>query len=165
MAHGCRDRQLNTIDDFESFALSTYKSANDFYNVVDHSMDLLTQYPDAVLTNIAFSIELFLKSIFYKQTHMKCFKNGNRGPEIHNLSQIFHRLPDEIQKEITRLHPCSNITKDRFEISLEHIGDIYTVFRYSNEKTFLSCNLQFVVEFLLVLKYFSDKLFSVGNTE
>ena len=161
MAHGCTKRELNTDEDFDKFALSTYKHAVEFMSISVLIFKDYISYPAVAITNAAFSIELFFKSIFYRQNHTKCYKNGKSGLELHNLFNLFQRLPADLQKEIKRNHLCSNIARENFERTLEQIGDNYTVFRYSSEQSFLSCNISFIFELLFACKIVCDRLFLV----
>lgn len=163
MAHGCTERKLITDEDFDKFALSTYEQAVDFMNTSVLILNVYSGFPAVAITNATFSIELFFKSIFYRQNHTKCYRNGKSGIELHNLYILFKRLPIDLQKEITKNHRCTNITRDNFERSLEQIGDHYTAFRYSSEQSFISCNLVFIFELLFACKMVCDRLFLVGE--
>lgn len=153
-------RKLESNEDFEGFAKSTYHIANEYFHIADHCLTILVQNPAAVLSIAAFSCELFLKSIIYWTVHKKCYKNGKNGAEEHDLLNLFKMLPIEIANKIKELHPCSNTKKEKFEIELSNIRKAFTILRYISEHSSMACNMIFILELLASLKSVCDDLLS-----
>ena len=104
---------------------------------------LLSETMDAVYANIAFSCELYFKSLLFDQ-QTDCRKE-------HDLYKLYKNLPDKLQEEIKGKHPCGNTPKENFELELKEIGKAFTVFRYMYERKEMAWNGRFLIELLELL--------------
>lgn len=144
--------ELNTEDDYKKIAKSAYKSAVEFYIISIKCLDMmLSEYSSQVCSNIAFSCELFFKSILY-YNKIEC-KN------MHNLYQLYNLLPDKDKNDVKKLHKSGNIKKEDFELNLKEIGKAFIVFRYSYERKGMACNLRFLVELIMALNEYCMDIF------
>lgn len=93
--------------------------------------------PDVILImcNSAFSVELFLKAVIKERTG-EC--------RSHKLSDLFNRLPIEIQQEI-----MNDTNHSDFETQIERFSDAFVDFRYIYEDIFKTkdLNLKFWEDF------------------
>lgn len=143
--------ELKSIEDFERMAKSAYESGIEFYMVVLNCMNMiLSGYNHSVCTNIAFSCELFLKSI--------AFKKGIDCRKQHDLYQLYMLIPENDRGEIKKNHNCGNIRRDDFELNLKEVGKAFIVLRYSYERKMLAHNLQFLIELLMCLRSYCKKV-------
>lgn len=84
------------------------------------------------ITCSAFSCELLLKSILYK---------NNICSKEHNLSDLFEKIPKNIQSEIIKIY---NIKKENFTKGITKIGNSFVKFRYISEEYGFAIDLQFL---------------------
>ena len=80
-------RKLETTEDYDAFAISTYKSAVDYSRIVEISFQPL--FPNcipAICSIASFASELFMKSIVYLKLQKQC-----KG---HDLFEIYNLLPN-----------------------------------------------------------------------
>lgn len=156
-------RLLDTEEDFEKLAKSTYNLANEYFKLVSRSILLFAECHTALLANAAFASELFFKSIIYKKLHMKCYKKTSNNAETHNLYQLFLLLPEDVAILVKETHPCSNTKKEKFDIELRNVGEAFTILRYVSERKGMACNAVFIFELMGTLKDVSDDLFVKSN--
>ena len=138
-------RKLETPEDYDAFAISTYKSAVDYSRIVEISFQPL--FPNcipAICSIASFASELFMKSIVYLKLQKQC-----KG---HDLFEIYNLLPNEIKEEIKHNHPCSNTKKEIFELELKETGKGFETLRYHHEKSRLAFNAVFIIELMLTLR-------------
>lgn len=91
--------------------------------------------PIPAMVNSAFSVELFLKAVIKERTG-EC--------RSHKLSDLFNRLPIEIQQEI-----MNDTNHSDFETQIERFSDAFVDFRYIYEDIFKTkdLNLKFWEDF------------------
>lgn len=91
--------------------------------------------PIPAMANSAFSVELFLKAVIKEKTS-EC--------RSHKLSDLFNRLPIEIQQEI-----MNETNHSDFETQIERFSDAFVDFRYIYEDIFKTkdLNLEFWEDF------------------
>ena len=148
--------ELNTIEDYKRMAKSTYKAGKGFYSISLRCIDMiLSEYNDQVCTNIAFSCELFLKSII--------FEKGIDCRKQHDLYQLYNLMSDNDKDAIKKLHKSGNIRKEDFELDLKEIGKAFIVLRYSYERKRMAYNLQFLIELLISLNEYCKEIFENKN--
>lgn len=94
------------------------------------------------IVNMAFSCELFLKSILY----FKDIQIKNK----HDLYSLFLKLPVEIQNNLKKNINIAN--NDELEKILKDLGNAFVVFRYSYEYKSLCINLEFLGKFMINLE-------------
>lgn len=137
-------KELETEADFEKWSKGCYRQAEMFYKLCYRCRDmLLGEAMDAVYANIAFSCELYFKSLLFDQ-QIDCRKE-------HDLYKLYKSLPDKLQEEIKEIHPCRNTPKANFELELKEVGKAFTVFRYMYERKMMAWNGLFLVELLDIL--------------
>lgn len=125
------------------------KEANAYYEVAFRCKDMmLSQHGNAVFANISFACELYLKYLL--------LSNGIDCKQGHNLYNLYKKLPQNIQKDLKNKHPHGNIRKDEFELTLDDVGQAFTIFRYMYERSIMASNVQFLIELL-------SKLHNIAN--
>lgn len=112
---------------------------------------ILSEYSNLICTNIAFSCELFLKSILFEK-EIDCRKE-------HDLYKLYNLLPTENKKVIKKLHKSGNINKESFELNLKEVGKAFVVLRYAYEKKRIAYNLQFLMELIIALDEYCISIF------
>ncbi len=90
-----------------------------------------------IITNMAFSCELFLKAIL---------KHDNKEIKTHNLKELFNNLPEDIKNKIMKSQ-----NEEDFMAKLENISNLFEEWRYLYERYPNSVEYNF-------LCYFSEKL-------
>ena len=144
--------ELNTTDDYQRIANSTYKAAVGFYIISQKCMDMiLSEYNSQICSNIAFSCELFFKSIL--------FKNEIDCRMEHDLYQLYKLMPHKAKEDIKEIHKSGNIKKEDFELNLKEIGKAFIVLRYSYERKRMAYNLQFLIELIMALDEYCTDIF------
>lgn len=144
--------RLHKTQDYERIAKSTYKAAVGFYIISQRCMDMiLSEYNSQICSNIAFSCELFFKSILLKN-EIDCRKE-------HDLYKLYELMPNKDKNNIKELHKSGNIKKEEFELSLKEIGKAFIVLRYSYERKRMAYNLQFLIELIMALDEYCIDIF------
>ena len=144
--------KLNTTHDYQRIANSTYKAAVGFYIISQKCIDMiLSEYNSQICSNIAFSCELFFKSIL--------FKNEIDCRMEHDLYQLYKLMPDKAKENIKEIHKSGNIKKEDFELNLKEIGKAFIVLRYSYERKRMAYNLQFLIELIMALDEYCTDIF------
>ncbi|MGG0718215.1 HEPN domain-containing protein [Robertmurraya massiliosenegalensis] len=135
---------LKSDEDYSNWADKCLNEANAYFEVSYRCKDMMfNDYRNAFFTNVSFACELYLK-YFLLINKKDCRKE-------HNLYKLFKKLPNEIQHELKEGHPCGNIKRDTFDLSLEEIGQAYMIFRYMYERGNMAYNFQFLMELLFTL--------------
>lgn len=104
--------------------------------------------PIPALTCIAFSCEIYLKTLLY------CF--GISHPKVHNLKKLFNLLPKDIQEKIRESY--DNPLK--FDNNLENAREYFATSRYLYEKEDGSFSFTFIEWFCKKLKETIDNKIS-----
>lgn len=144
--------ELHKPDDYQRIAKSTYKAAVGFYIISQKCMDMiLSEYNSQICSNIAFSCELFFKSILFKN-EIDCRKE-------HDLYQLYKLMHDKDKETIKEIHKSGNIKKEDFELNLKEIGKAFIVLRYSYERKRMVYNLQFLIELIMALDEYCIDIF------
>lgn len=119
---------------------SIYQQAEAFKLAYERCMMCINQngaiiLPIPAMVNSAFSVELFLKAVIKEKTS-EC--------RSHKLSDLFNRLPIEIQQEI-----MNETNHSDFETQIERFSDAFVDFRYIYEDIFKTkdLNLKFWEDF------------------
>lgn len=120
--------------------MSIYQQAEAFKLAYERCMMCINQngaiiLPIPAMVNSAFSVELFLKAVIKEKTS-EC--------RSHKLSDLFNRLPIEIQQEI-----MNETNHSDFETQIERFSDAFVDFRYIYEDIFKTkdLNLKFWEDF------------------
>ena len=121
-------------------AYTIYQQAEAFKLAYERCMMCINQngaiiLPIPAMVNSAFSVELFLKAVIKEKTS-EC--------RSHKLSDLFNRLPIEIQQEI-----MNETNHSDFETQIERFSDAFVDFRYIYEDIFKTkdLNLKFWEDF------------------
>ena len=121
-------------------AYTIYQQAEAFKLAYERCMMCINQngaiiLPIPAMVNSAFSVELFLKAVIKERTG-EC--------RSHKLSDLFNRLPIEIQQEI-----MNDTNHSDFETQIERFSDAFVDFRYIYEDIFKTkdLNLKFWEDF------------------
>lgn len=139
---------LKTEDDFVRWAKKCLTEADAYYAISFRCIDMIfTDNSNAVLTNVSFACELYLK-------HLLLSQKINYKSE-HSLDKLFNKLPSEMQESLKQLHPCTNTSIDMFERELTDVAKAFTIFRYMYERGNIAYNLQFLMELLFTLHTFT----------
>lgn len=144
---------LQTPEDYKNMGKRAYKSAEEYFAIFERCFYMiLSENLNAICMNISFACELYLKSLLY-------YKNIDCG-KMHDFLELYNLLPYEIKAELKTNHPCSNCNKDNFEQELKELGKAFIVFRYSYERKRLAWNMQFLIELVITLRDFANKIFN-----
>ena len=101
-------------------------------------------YMPVILTNIAFSCELYLKALL----HGYNIDFGN----THELKDLFDKLPDSIKEYVAENIAIENRERE-FPLCLKEQNSAFTTYRYMNEVKSISANPQFLFAFAHVLSF------------
>lgn len=143
---------LETENDYFEMGKRAFRAADGYYNVFKKCFTMIfDENRNALCTNIAFACELYLKSLLF-YNNIDCRKK-------HDLLELYSMLPIQIKKELKELHPCSNSSKDKFELEIKELGKAFIVFRYSYERKALAWNMQFLLELMLTLSVYAYNIF------
>lgn len=144
---------LKSKKDFIEMGERAYNSAEEYFSIFEKCFNMIvTGKHKALCTNIAFACELYIKSLLFREC-VDCRKK-------HDLLELYNMLPIKIKEGIKEIHPCSNSKKDRFELELKELGKAFIVFRYAYERKRLAWNMQFLIELVLTLRYYTSTVFS-----
>lgn len=136
--------ELKSDEDYSRWANNCLNEANAYFEVAFRCKDMIfTKHMNALLTNVSFACELYLKYLLLIH-RIDCRRD-------HNLYKLFKKLPDNVQEDLKKKHPCGNTSIDNFELELHDIGQAYTIFRYMYERGNMAYNLQFLMELLFTL--------------
>ncbi|MCO8193075.1 hypothetical protein [Anaerofustis sp. NSJ-163] len=139
-------RELKTKEDYEIWAKECYNSAEAFYEVIFRCKEMIfrNKYDTfAVLMNVAFACELYLKTLLFWQ--------NIDGRNEHDLYKLYKKLPEKQRNKLKELHPCGNTSKSNFELELQEIGKAFIVSRYMYERQRMACDVQFLFELFTTL--------------
>lgn len=98
-----------------------------------------------VVTNMAFSCELFLKAIL---------KEANSPERGHNLLKLYDALPADVKRDITGLD-----NEQDFLSEIDHIACLFEEWRYIYEYNLHSLNFSFLSDFAERLSTYAQKKF------
>ncbi|WP_121616326.1 HEPN domain-containing protein [Virgibacillus halodenitrificans] len=136
---------LKSEEDYLRWSEKCLNEANAYFEISFRCKDMIyNDYSNAFLTNVSFACELYLKYLLLIH-RIDCRK-------VHNLYKLFKKLPEKIQENLRKTHPCGNTSIDKFEQELDDIGQAYMIFRYIYERGNMAYNLQFLMELLFALQ-------------
>ena len=118
----------NTKKDTLLIAKSLFENAEDYFLaskiILTHNQNLIP----IVFVNLAFSCELYLKSILFH------FKNSNTKINEHKLHELYNLLPSEQQVEIKKDFSPQWDKKCNFELFLHEVSETFVFARYIHER-------------------------------
>ncbi len=139
-------RKLETEEDYDKYASACYKQASHFAYLCIRNINLIaSEHIFALYTNMAFACELYFKYYLF------CLQADKSFMKKHNLHDLFHLLPENLQEQIKVNHPCGNIKREEFDLNLKELGASFVEFRYAYEKDSLAFNAQFLAELFAIL--------------
>ena len=109
-------------------AKSLFENADNYFIasqvILRHDSSLIP----VVFTNLAFSCELFLKSILFR------FKEDNKKINEHRLYELYKLIPSEQQAEIKRCFESLPGKKDDFDLLFQDVSETFVFARYIHER-------------------------------
>lgn len=107
---------------------SLFENAEDYYLasriIFEHNRNLFS----VTFANLAFSCELYLKSILFQ------FKNSDTKIIEHKLYELYKMLPSEQQAEIKTTFTSQRERKDDFELFFQEVSETFVFARYIHER-------------------------------
>ncbi len=150
--------------------------ADDFFKSYQILKKSGPELNNPVVVNLAFSLELYIKDIYYA---LKIEHRIPRGRDGHNVLELFRRLPEETQQEIRHYPSIQKIIafysmqmfplylpqdKDKqpitdiFEQQIYKISDAFEKWRYSYENGTLKFEESTVLALIEAVKAAADKV-------
>ena len=143
-----KTRKYDKKTDKDKLSKNFYKDAKIYLEVAMHCFSFNLNWMPAVLCNISFSCELFLKAILYG--FGIDFKN------THGLKNLFEKLPENKQSFIKKSFIKKNIlmknTEEEFMRCLAEQNEAFTQYRYMCEAKSIVGNPKFLFAFADILK-------------
>lgn len=133
-------KRLGTEEDFIKYAESAYESAKEYMKASMILLPHLIECSIPMMSNAAFTCELFLKVIL---TYTHTVTNEKQLRE-HNLYKLYNRIEDKsIQERI-----CKDTLEEQFDLTLKEIGKAFEVARYVHEYKEMACDVKFLYMFM-----------------
>lgn len=143
-----KSRKYNRNTDQFALSKGFYELASVYYDVALH-IALRPEWMSVTLSNIAFSCELFLKSLLYG--FGIDFKN------THGLKNLFELLPQNEQSYIEGNIKIEN-REIEFQLCLKEQNDAFVEYRYMCGAKSIVGNPLFLLAFADILKFVHDAL-------
>lgn len=122
------DKIGNKKEDPLLISKSLFENAEDYFLasriIFEHNQNLVP----VVFANLAFSCELYLKSILFQ------FRNNNTKINEHKLYELYKLLPSEQQAEIKKAFTFQRERKDDFELFFQEVSETFVFARYIHER-------------------------------
>lgn len=150
-------KELRTEEDFIKYAESAYKSAEEYMRASKILFLHLSECSIPMMSNAAFTCELFLKVIL---TYTHTVKNEKQLRE-HNLYKLFNRIEDKSILERIRM----DTLEEQFDLTLKEIGKAFEVARYVYEYKEMACDVKFLYTLMISLHTECLKLMKEKNDE
>jgi HEPN domain-containing protein len=129
-------RKLICSENFTNYAEVAYKSAKEYMRASMILLPHVTECSILMMSNTAFTCELFLKMIL---TYTRAVTDEKQLRE-HNLYKLFNKIEDKsIQERIRK-----DTLDKQFELTLKEIGKAFEVSRYVHEYQEISCDVKFL---------------------
>ncbi len=128
-------------EEFRQYAKSVFDNAEEYYFLVKKVLpEALLKAGDALFANMAFSCELYLKSIL---VYEKCVLIKG-----HQLLGLYEQIESKEVKTTIR----KAINRDDFDLCLKEASKSFEVIRYAYEYKQMVCNVEFMMQFMFVLR-------------
>lgn len=151
-----KNKNLNNTN-LNSVIKHTYDNAVTYFlsaTILSNFVKLQSNLINVIEVNMAFSIELFLKTILY-------YEEKNSNFREHNLFKLFDKLSDETKNKIKTTIIIDNDTAP-FETILDEASEVFQYVRYCNEKIGSVVNISFLYNFATVLEeYCKSNIISI----
>ena len=122
------DKIGNKKEDHFLISKSLFENAEEYFSasqiILGHNQNLIS----VIFSNLAFSCELYLKSILFQ------FKNNNTKIKEHKLYELYKLLPLEQQAEINKTCIFQRESKDNFELFFQEVSETFVFARYLHER-------------------------------
>lgn len=129
-------KKLSTEEDFIKYAEAAYESAKEYMHASLILLPHLTECSIPMMSNVAFTCELFLKVIL-TYTHTVTDEKQLRE---HNLYKLYNKIEDKSMQERIR----KDTLEESFDLNLKEIGKAFEVTRYIHEYKGMACNVKFL---------------------
>lgn len=139
------DRKTEKVE----LAIRSYDLANTYFSAAKLLFDTSFQYMPVVLTNIAFSCELYLKALL----HGYNIDFGN----THGLKDLFEKLPTDIQDYVSQNIAIENRDTE-FNLCLAEQNNAFVTYRYMNEAKSITAHPIFLFAFAHILQFIYETL-------
>jgi len=116
---------------------SLFENAEDFFSASHILLQSNSNLFTVAYANLAFSCELYLKSILFQ------YKRDNKRISEHRLFQLYSRLPLDKQAEIKESCTFQYEKEDRFEAFFQEVSETYVFTRYIHERKSSCLSLDF----------------------
>jgi HEPN domain-containing protein len=139
------DRSADKVE----LAIRSYDIASKYFIAAKLLFEKSFEYMPVVLTNIAFSCELYLKALL-------CGCNIDFG-NTHGLKFLFDKLPRNIQDYVAQNIAIEN-RETEFALCLAEQNDAFITYRYMNEVKSITAHPVFLFAFAHILKFVYEAL-------
>lgn len=130
-------------------AISTFRLANDYFEAADFLLKQKIHLMPVILTNIAFSCELYLKALLHGY--------GTDFGNTHELKDLFEKLPSEIKGYVAQ-HIAIDNRETEFTLCLTEQNKAFETYRYMNEAKSITAHPVFLFAFAHILKFVYEAL-------
>ena len=118
----------NLQEDPISISKSLFENADGYFKASKIIMRYDHFLAPVIFTNMAFSCELFLKSILFQ------FKEDNKRIKEHRLYELYKLIPSEQQDEIRMCYEKFPETKTDFDLLIKEVSETFVFARYMHER-------------------------------
>ena len=132
-----------------ALAIRSFDIANKYFAAAKLLFEKSFDYMPVVLTNIAFSCELYLKALLYGCN----IDFGN----THGLKFLFDKLPQNIRDYVVQNIAIEN-RETEFALCLAEQNEAFVTYRYINEVKSIAAHPVFLFAFAHVLKFVYEAL-------
>ena len=148
----------NLQEDPISISKSLFENADGYFKASKIIMRYDNSLVPVVFTNMAFSCELFLKSILFH------FKEDNKRIIEHKLYELYKLIPPAQQEEIRMCYEQFPETKTDFQLLFEEVSETFVFARYIHERkgSVLSFELFYLV---YAVRECAKKLYNIRISE
>lgn len=125
------DKIGNRKTDLKALADSSFRHGVEYMEAAIYVMERRPDYGSVIGANMAFSCELFLKSMLYAE--------NIDVKKKHNLFELYKLLPDNMQNTIKTAFKEVPMRGDQnFELLMSEVGDAFVFQRYAHERNRLT---------------------------
>ena len=130
-------------------AISTFRLANEYFEAATFLLKQKIHLMPVILTNIAFSCELYLKALLHGY--------GTDFGNTHGLKNLFEKLPSDIKDYVAQNIAIDN-RKTEFPLCLAEQNEAFITYRYMNEAKSITAHPVFLFAFAHILKFVYEML-------
>lgn len=141
-----------------SISKSLFENADGYFKASKIIMRYDHFLAPVIFTNMAFSCELFLKSILFQ------FKEDNKRIKEHRLYELYKLIPPEQQNEIRMCYEEFPETKTDFKFLFEEVSETFVFARYIHERKG-SCLAYELFYLVFAVRDSAKKLYNIQISE